>query len=100
MIRAFLLALVFGLLVQQEPPPPCDNAERPWMCGAVEHYCSRDGETFGPQDDAKHRHACECKHACDPNGPQAAETNGRRWDAQCSTRCSPKNCKCPNPCET
>lgn len=97
-IRALVLVVSLGLTSQDPaPPPPCTNEAQPWMCGAVEHLCSRDGQRVGPDDEARHRHACECRHACAPEG-EHEETQGRVWDRSCSTRCSPRNCRCPHPC--
>jgi hypothetical protein len=96
--RAFVLAAVLGLVVQDPaPPPPCDNEAQPWMCGSVEHFCARDGERFRDDPEGRHRHTCACQHKCAPEG-QNPETQQRVWDKACSTRCSPKNCRCKHPC--
>lgn len=92
------VALAGLLWAAQEPPPPCDHPDKPWMCGSVEHFCSRDGQTFGPEDEAQHRHPCECRHTCAKDGKPDDETQGRMWDRKCKARCSPSNCRCPHPC--
>lgn len=85
---------------------PCDAA-RPWMRGRVEKFCGtarqlakykKDlGERGIPEDRVK---PCACKHVCNPADPNAAMTDGRAWDGKCETRCNPKNCICPHPCDS
>lgn len=77
---------------------PCDP-DRPWMRGTVEKACSHTGEKW-QGDETADWSACDCKHTCAKDDPSTEETQGRRWDASCATRCSPRHCHCRNPCET
>lgn len=95
------LAPASGVLMQG--PAVCDGTEtpcdplKPWMRGQIEKACSYDGHPIDG-DMAAEWHACRCQHVCDPTDPNANETDGRKWDAHCNARCSPRHCHCTAPC--
>ena len=94
-----LLALMTGMMAAQEPAP------RPWMQGVVEKYCHQTQADIDRMrkefpDKADQIQLCECKHTCDPGYEHAEETENRKWDARCLSRCSPQNCNCKHPCDS
>ena len=94
-----LLALMTGVMAAQEPAP------RPWMQGVVEKYCHQTAADIDRMrkefpDKADQIQLCECKHTCDPGYEHAEETENRKWDARCLSRCSPQNCNCRHPCDS
>jgi len=94
-----LLALMTGVMAAQEPAP------RPWMQGVVEKYCHQTQADIDRMrkefpDKADQIQLCECKHTCDPGYEHAEETENRKWDARCLSRCSPQNCNCRHPCDS
>lgn len=104
---AFLLVFVAGGIGPSTGFPQCfhvvaaqEDEPKPWMQGTVEIGCSRNGRKPGDQGESVQWKSCSCHHQKNPNGQCGDETDGRRWDPKCETRCSPKRCRCaPNPCD-
>jgi hypothetical protein len=104
-IAALALVVFFGLGLTPEHAQcfhePHQDNPRPWMQGHIEVGCNRSGQQ--PEgDDSKEWKACSCHHTRKEGGSCEDETQGRNWDASCSTRCSPKRCLCERNrvCET
>lgn len=91
-----------GPLLARDVSPEQDENPRPWMQGTQEIGCSRDG--VKPRDQGEHVEwkACACHHTKKAGGSCDDETQGRSWDPKCSTRCSPRHCRCEKnrECET
>src|SRR4051812_14616903 len=98
------------LLPQPLSPPPftCDGTEdpcdpeRPWMRGHQEKSCARPDkiEALRAAKPGQVVLECACHHMCDASNKYSSETNRRAWDGACQARCNPKNCTCPNPCDS
>jgi hypothetical protein len=78
---------------------PHQDNPRPWMQGHIEIGCNRSGVQPAGDMSTEFK-ACSCHHRCKENPDRNDETQGRIWDgARCETRCSPKRCQCPHPCD-
>lgn len=101
---AFVALLAVGLTPEHAQcfhEPHSQDNPRPWMQGTIEIGCNRSGQQ--PEGDtSKEWKACACHHTQKEGGSCDDETQGRKWDPQCATRCSPKRCQCQkNPhCDT
>jgi hypothetical protein len=103
-MRTLLAISLFAFLsIGLTPPnaqcfhePHSQDDPRPWMRGTIEVGCNRSGvQPAG--DNSTEWKACSCHHKAKAGGSCEDETQGREWDATCSTRCSPKRCQCePN----
>lgn len=103
--RLLVLLVTLGSSAVQIDPcatgeTPCDR-NRPWQRGTTEKSCAlpREIERLRKEFPGRIINPCECKHMCDPNDPHAGTTDDRKWDAKCEARCSPRNCRCPHPCD-